>query len=72
MSHTDEDPANNLDNYKLGIFYYNPDDDRVLIRVSGTVNRYIFNYARWVVYIIIIPAFLLIIYAIIDAMLLRK
>jgi len=35
----DDDPINNRENFKAGIFYYNPDDDRVLIRLPGTVNR---------------------------------
>ncbi|HZY35042.1 MAG TPA: hypothetical protein VFE53_00250 [Mucilaginibacter sp.] len=35
----DDDPINNRENFKAGIFYYNPDDDRMLIRLPGTVNR---------------------------------
>jgi uncharacterized membrane protein len=51
----EDDPINNRDNFKAGIFYYNPDDDRLIVRVPGTVNRYVFNYARWPVYLIVIP-----------------
>jgi len=51
----DNDPIKNRENFKAGIFYYNPDDDRMLIRLPGTVNRYVFNYARWPVYLVVVP-----------------
>ena len=59
----DDDPINNRENFKAGIFYYNPDDDRVLIRLPGTVNRYVFNYARWPIYLIVVPVAAMICYA---------
>jgi uncharacterized membrane protein len=60
----DNDPIKNRENFKAGLFYYNPDDDRVLIRVPGTVNRYVANYARFQVYLIIVPLLLMVLYAI--------
>jgi len=59
----DDDPINNRDNFKAGLFYYNPDDDRLLVRAPGTTSRFIFNYARWQLYVIILPVFAIICYA---------
>jgi len=59
----DDDPVNNRDNFKAGIFYYNPDDDRLLVRVPGTTNRYVINYGRWQVYLVIVPVLAIICYA---------
>ena len=64
-----DDPVTNCENYKAGLFYYNPEDDRILIRVSGTASRYIINYARWPIYIIIVPVILVVCYAVIARML---
>jgi|GEM_PF-2400775 len=55
MPDEDDDPVNDRDNFKSGIFYFNPDDDRLLIRLPGTVNRYVFNYARWQIYLVALP-----------------
>ena len=63
------DPITNRENYKAGLFYYNPDDERILIRVPATVSRYIINYARWPIYIIIVPVILIVCYAVIERML---
>jgi hypothetical protein len=38
-----DDPINNRETFKAGIFYFNPDDDRMLICLPGTVNRDVFN-----------------------------
>jgi len=59
----DDDPINNRDNFKAGIFYYNPDDERLLQRVPGTLNRYIVNYGRREVYLVIVPVLAIIGYA---------
>lgn len=59
----DDDPINDRDNFKAGIFYYNPDDDRLLVRVPGTTSRYVFNYARWQIYLVAVPVAAMICYA---------
>jgi len=58
-----DDPINNRDNFKGGIFYYNPDDERVLIKIPGTANRYVFNYASWQSYVFVFVGILLLVYA---------
>ena len=64
MINSDEDPVGDRNNYKFWMFYYKPDDSRTLIRVPGSSNRYIFNYASWLTYLIIVPLLGVILYII--------
>ncbi len=44
------EPSEDPKYYKWGIFYYNPDDDRVLVPKRVQVLGWTFNFARQEVY----------------------
>lgn len=46
----DIEPTENPRFYKWGVFYYNPDDDRVLVPKKAKTMGWTFNFAKQKVY----------------------
>jgi uncharacterized membrane protein len=54
---TQLDPDRNIrntDNYKWGVFYYNPDDSRVIVPKRYRSMGWTFNFAHPVSYLILV------------------
>jgi uncharacterized membrane protein len=47
-------PMDNLNNYKFGIFYYNPDDPRTVVPKRIPMMGYTMNFARPLSYLFLV------------------
>jgi len=58
------EPEKDLKNYKWGFFYYNPNDDRLVVPKKNPSMGVTFNFAKPVAYLFLLPIVIIVLVAI--------
>lgn len=55
-------PQDEISNYKFGVFYFNPNDTRIIVPKRMRALGWTFNFARPLTYIVIVSVMAILMY----------